>query len=154
MAGTPTPCSLARSMRRARRYRARERPRLSITASSESIHSLVSLGSMSGSWWTNPSISMAFLSGGAAPKARARGGGTATRVPGRARRGPVARASRHRRQPGRLPGQRPGPRVVAPVGGPSVREDDEEVAFPGHEVAVFAALHGREELGPVDDRGV
>ena len=38
--GTPTPCSFARAISRARRYRARGVPRPSITASSESSHSV------------------------------------------------------------------------------------------------------------------
>ncbi len=47
--GTPTPCPFARSISRARRYRARDFPRASTTASSESSHSVVSSGSVSGS---------------------------------------------------------------------------------------------------------
>src|SRR5579871_353787 len=55
VAGNPTPCWRARSSRRMSRYRARLRPWVSTTASNESSHSRVSSGSMSGSWWLNPS---------------------------------------------------------------------------------------------------
>src|SRR2546421_6923076 len=56
MAGTPTCSSRARAMRRASRKRARGLPRWSTTESRESTHSLVSLGSMSGSECEYPSI--------------------------------------------------------------------------------------------------
>src|SRR5687768_16463524 len=56
MAGTPTCSSRARAMRRVSRKRARGLPRWSTTESRESIHSLVSLGSMSGSLCEYPSM--------------------------------------------------------------------------------------------------
>src|SRR5687768_11260728 len=56
MAGTPTCSSRARAMRRASRKRARGLPRWSTTESRESTHSLVSLGSMSGSECEYPSM--------------------------------------------------------------------------------------------------
>ncbi len=48
--------SVARSARRPMRYSARLRPRCSDTAVNASSHSAVSVGSMSGSWWRNPSV--------------------------------------------------------------------------------------------------
>src|SRR2546423_2157985 len=56
MAGTPTWSSRARAMSRASRKRARGLPRWSTTESSESTHSLVSGGSMSGSECEYPSM--------------------------------------------------------------------------------------------------
>src|SRR5688500_17629078 len=56
MAGTPTWSSRARAMRRVSRKRARGLPRWSTTESRESTHSLVSLGSMSGSECEYPSM--------------------------------------------------------------------------------------------------
>ena len=53
--GRPTPSSRARSSSFMRRNRARVRPRSSATISSESTHSAVSVGSMSGSCWLKPS---------------------------------------------------------------------------------------------------
>ena len=52
VAGKLTWLSRARSSRRVRMKRARVLPCVSITASSESSHSLVSTGSVSGSWCT------------------------------------------------------------------------------------------------------
>ena len=54
--GTPTCCSRARSSRRSIRYLARARPRVRTTVSNESTHSLVSSGSISGSWVGRPSL--------------------------------------------------------------------------------------------------
>jgi hypothetical protein len=54
--GTPTCCSRARSSRRSITYRARDRPRVRTTLSNDSTHSLVSSGSMSGSWVGSPSL--------------------------------------------------------------------------------------------------
>ena len=56
VAGTPTCSSRARSRSFDTRNRARVLPCAPTTASSESSHSWVSAGSMSGSWWTKPSI--------------------------------------------------------------------------------------------------
>src|SRR5919202_830864 len=53
--GRPTPSSRARSRSFMSRKRARVRPRSSATISSESTHSAVSWGSMSGSCWEYPS---------------------------------------------------------------------------------------------------
>src|SRR5215213_2633133 len=55
VAGTPTWSSWARSSSLVMRNRARVRPWASTTSSRLSSHSLVSAGSVSGSWWTNPS---------------------------------------------------------------------------------------------------
>src|SRR5450631_1610027 len=53
------------------------------------------------------------------------------------------------------PASTAGQHAVSPDrAGPSVREEDEEVAFSGNQVAVLGALHAREELGPVNDPGV
>src|SRR5688500_13922096 len=55
VAGKPTCSSRARSSSFIRRKRPRPRPWASTTASKESSHSPVTSGSMSGSWWLNPS---------------------------------------------------------------------------------------------------
>ena len=55
MAGNPTWLSFARSRSFISRKRARALPWTSSTASKESTHSSVSVGSMSGSWWEMPS---------------------------------------------------------------------------------------------------
>src|SRR5918995_1719717 len=58
VAGVPTCRSRARSSSLDIKNRARVLPWASTTASSESSHSRVSVGSVSGSWWTNPSMIM------------------------------------------------------------------------------------------------
>ncbi|MEY4009923.1 MAG: hypothetical protein RLZZ93_615 [Actinomycetota bacterium] len=57
VAGKLTWVSWARASRRESRYRARLRPWVSTTASRDSSHSSVSPGSVSGSWWWEPSNS-------------------------------------------------------------------------------------------------
>jgi hypothetical protein len=54
--GTPTCCERARSSSRSMTYRARLRPWVRTMSSKDSSHSLVSSGSMSGSWVGNPSL--------------------------------------------------------------------------------------------------
>src|SRR5947208_8259572 len=69
VAGKPTCSSRARSSSFMSRNRPRFLPSVSTTASNESSHSVVSSGSMSGSWWAKPSkitgstYSMLALSG-------------------------------------------------------------------------------------------
>ncbi len=57
VAGKSTCMVRARSSSFMRRNRARLRPWVSTTASNESSHSAVSVGSMSGTWWEIPSKS-------------------------------------------------------------------------------------------------
>ena len=57
----PTLSSPARSMSLASMKRARLRPDRSTRESNESIHSLVSSGSPSGSWWVKPSITRLIM---------------------------------------------------------------------------------------------
>src|SRR5262249_26116493 len=100
-----------------------------MTASSESSHSVVSPGSMSGSWWTKPSISISVLAFAAAHDTAA---GPATRSTTPCQR-TVSEAAAPRR--------RSDPPVL-------VGEEREEVPLAGHEIAVLGPAHRVEQLPP------